>query len=82
MTLYQQVEESLAVLVVKLPMVVPIQREQRGVTGGVNGQHEGPFESLNYSGRKKKSPGNSGIFKVMNSSELGRCLAVMGVGQY
>lgn len=33
----QQAEKSLTVLMVKLPMVVPIQCEQRGV----NGQHGG-----------------------------------------
>ncbi len=37
LTLSQQVEESLAILLVKLPMAIPIEREQCGVKE----QHEG-----------------------------------------
>ena len=37
LTLGQQVEESLAILLVKLPMAIPIEREQCGVKE----QHEG-----------------------------------------
>ena len=77
LSLGQQVEESLAIFVVKLPMVVPTQCEQRGINGG----HGSLSKGLIILEKEKDSRRIQDHLRYEGLSS-GALVAVMGVGQY